>query len=389
MLAADDTIPTAHIEVTRMSVRQLKAELAARDVEISHCRDRSELLTLLRKARTAGPWDSGSFAQRRDHGYCWVELVDGRQAYCHFGDASTGILDIDTLEPVSAQERDGANETGSVRERPGSEVPSPTRFEGGFEAARAEAFRSSKLLVVSVVSGRGKPVKEEAMQYMALAAEEVRTVLRENAVFWRGRPSDLRDTQLRQLAPVDMLPSLAIAVTLAADAMTEPHAAQSMKGMGRPAAPDVPGGTGGVGTAPAVLPRPETRPPPMDDAQRRMAEDFLAAAPSGALTDPVRLVLKLPSGERVERSFEGSETLARVRHWATCCPWLPEAEGRRLQMLFCKLGRELGEAHVIPSTFQLAIAFPRCRFVAAELERSLRELGLAPSAALLLIEEEA
>ncbi|CAK9063625.1 Hypothetical protein (Fragment) [Durusdinium trenchii] len=306
-------------------------------------------------ARTAGPWDSGSFAQRRDHGYCWVELVDGRQAYCHFGDGATGILDIDTLEPVSAQE-----------------VPSPTRFEGGFEAARAEAFRSSKLLVVSVVSGRGKPVKEEAMQYMALAAEEVRTVLRENAVFWRGRPSDLRDTQLRQLAPVDMLPSLAIAVTLAADAMTEPHAAQSMKG--RPAAPDVPGGTGGVGTAPAVLPRPETRPPPMDDAQRRMAEDFLAAAPSGALTDPVRLVLKLPSGERVERSFEGSETLARVRHWATCCPWLPEAEGRRLQ---------------IPSTFQLAIAFPRCRFVAAELERSLRELGLAPSAALLLIEEEA
>lgn len=268
------------------------------------------------------------------------------------------------------------------------------------------------------------------MQYMALAAEEVRTVLRENAVFWRGRPSDLRDTQLRQLAPVDMLPSLAIAVTLAADAMTVilavPGAvsrAQTLESIlegleamevhrqvmqarrndedaqlrqqqdqeyadalardqerarldapGRPAAPDVPGGTGGVGAAPAVLPRPETRPPPMDDAQRRMAEDFLAAAPSGALTDPVRLVLKLPSGERVERSFEGSETLARVRHWATCCPWLPEAEGRRLQ---------------IPSTFQLAIAFPRCRFVAAELERSLRELGLAPSAALLLIEEEA
>ena len=27
-----------HLQVTRMSVRQLKAELAARDVEISHCR---------------------------------------------------------------------------------------------------------------------------------------------------------------------------------------------------------------------------------------------------------------------------------------------------------------------------------------------------------------
>lgn len=31
-------IPTAGLEVDRMSVRQLKAELAARDVEIAHCR---------------------------------------------------------------------------------------------------------------------------------------------------------------------------------------------------------------------------------------------------------------------------------------------------------------------------------------------------------------
>ena len=50
--------------------------------------DRSELLVLLRKARTAGPWDSGSFAMRRqDKVFSWVELVDGRQAYSHFGDA--------------------------------------------------------------------------------------------------------------------------------------------------------------------------------------------------------------------------------------------------------------------------------------------------------------
>ena len=48
---------------------------------------------------------------------------------------------------------------------------------------------------------------------------------------------------------------------------------------------------------------PSTRPsldhPTEDDAQRRMAEDFLAAAPSGALTDPVRLVL--PLGRRSDR----------------------------------------------------------------------------------------
>ena len=175
-------------------------------------------------------------------GYCWVEIVDGRQAYCHFGDGVTGILATDELEPVTSHE-----------------LPGPERHRGSFEAARAEAFRASKLLVVAVVSGRGKPVKEEALQYMTLASDEVRTVLKENAVFWRGKPAaprwkplealeasrrecrnqhghlnhlnhirtllrnvreELRDAQLRQLSPVDTLPSLAIAVTLAADAMT-------------------------------------------------------------------------------------------------------------------------------------------------------------------------
>jgi len=201
---ADAAIPTAGIDVTRMSVRQLKAELAARDVDISHCRDRSELLVLLRKARTAGPWDGGSFAKRRrDNTHCWVELVDGFQAVCHYGEGTTGVMHVDELDPISAHE-----------------LPCPSRFAGGFEAARAEAFLKSKLLVVSIVSGRGKPVREEAMQYMALASDEVRVMLGENAVFWRGRPAELKDTQLRQLAPVDMLPSLAIAVPLAADAMT-------------------------------------------------------------------------------------------------------------------------------------------------------------------------
>jgi len=84
-------------------------------------------------------------------------------------------------------------------------------------------------------------------------------------------------------------------------------------------------------------------------------------------------VLKLPTGERVERTFESQDALARVRRWAQSCPLLPEAEGRQLQ---------------IPASFELATAFPRRKFVASELNCTLRELGLAPSAALLLIEEE-
>lgn len=404
----ESLIPTANIEVTRMSVRQLKAELAARDVEISHCRDRSELLALLRKARAAGPWDSGSFAMRRQQrSFCWVEMVEGRQAYSHFGEGATAIQNVEDLEPVTA-----------------AEMPCPARFEGSFEAARAQAFLKSKLLVVAVVSGRGKPQKDEALQYLALASDEVRSVLSENAIFWRGRPAELKDTQLRQLAPMDTLPSLAIAVTLAADAMTvilavpgavtrtqtlesilegleamEVHRqlmqarrndedvqlrqaqdqeyadalardqAAAARAQQAPQAPQ------------AALPvpptaRPETRPPHVDERHVAAAEQFLSEAPNGqdgdGRDDAVRLVLKLPSGERVERTFNAQEPLSRVQQWARCCPWLPEAEGRQL---------------VIPAAFQLAMAFPRRRFTAADCERSLRDLGLAPSAALLLIDE--
>lgn len=394
-----------------MSVRQLKAELAARDVEISHCRDRSELLTLLRKARTAGPWDSGSFAMRRvERSFCWVEMVDGRQAYSHFGEGATGIQNVEDLEPVTA-----------------GEMPCPARFEGSFEAARAQAFLKSKLLVVAVVSGRGKPQKDEALQYLALASDEVRSVLSENAIFWRGRPAELKDTQLRQLAPMDTLPSLAIAVTLAADAMTvilavpgavtrtqtlesilegleamEVHRqlmqarrqdedamlrqAQDQEyadGLARDqAAARAQQAQQAQPVAPlpavavsAAAPVGQMRPPQVDERLLAAAEQFLSAAPvvpDGESRDAVRLVLKLPSGERVERTFNAQEPLSRVQQWARCCPWLPEAEGRQL---------------VIPAAFQLAMAFPRRRFTAADCERSLRDLGLAPSAALLLIDE--
>lgn len=371
----EDDIPTAGIDVTRMSVRQLKAELAARDVDISHCRDRSELLVLLRKARTAGPWDSGSFARRKtDNTYFWVELVDGMTAVCHYGEGTTGIVNVNELEPISAHE-----------------LPCPDRFPGSFEAARAEAFLKSKLLVVAIVSGRGKPVREEAMQYMALASQEVLVMLGENAVFWRGKPTELKDTQLRQLAPVDMLPSLAIAVPLAADAMTvilaipgaisrsqtldsilegleamEVHrqvmlARQNDEDVQLRQAQDQEYAEGlardqaaAANAAAAAAPQQEAVRPaavqqssepvrqvadPADEARRALAEEFLREGPSPTKADPVRLVLKLPTGERVERTFESQDPLARVRRWAQSCPLLPEAEGRQLH---------------IPASFELA-----------------------------------
>eukprot|EP00930_Biecheleria_cincta_P087225 TRINITY_DN76477_c0_g1_i1.p1 TRINITY_DN76477_c0_g1~~TRINITY_DN76477_c0_g1_i1.p1 ORF type:complete len:464 (-),score=112.69 TRINITY_DN76477_c0_g1_i1:120-1511(-) len=455
--APDLGIATADIDVNRMSVRQLKAELAARDVDISHCRDRSELLVLLRKARTAGPWDNGSFARRTtDNAYCWVELIDDQQAICHQGDGTTVIIDVGELEPISA-----------------AEFPCPRRFEGPFQAARAEAHQKGKLLIVAIVSGRGKPPRDEAMQYMGLASDEVRIMISENAIFWRGRPGDLKDTQLRQLAPVEMLPSLAVAVPLASDAMTviiavpgmitrdqildcvlegleamEAHrqvilarqgsedvqirqaqdveyaealaadqaadAARVARAVGPAAAADavvadaaamgagpaapaptpadfarvVPPSGAGLGAVPApaapasssAAAPPAVRPPAAvssaaEEARRALAEEFLQEdLRSPAKTDPVRLVLKLPTGEQVKRTFAAQDALSRVYQWAISCPCLPEAEGRQLQ---------------IPESFELATAFPRRCFTASDYNSTLRELGLVPSAALLLVESDA
>ncbi|CAE7404675.1 unnamed protein product [Symbiodinium sp. CCMP2456] len=315
-------------------------------------------------------------------------------AVCHYGEGTTGIVNVNELEPISAHE-----------------LPCPDRFPGSFEAARAEAFLKSKLLVVAIVSGRadasagfglfrprarGKPVREEAMQYMALASQEVRVMLGENAVFWRGKPTELKDTQFRQLAPVDMLPSLAISVPLAADAMTvilaipgaisRPLRMFTVEGTfnrqleqaeirSQPLAETLDSILEGLeamevhrqvmlarqndedvqlrqaqdqeyaeglardqaaaanAAAAAAVPQQEAvRPAPVqqgsepvrqvadpaDEARRALAEEFLREGPSPTKADPVRLVLKLPTGERVERTFESQDPLARVRRWATC-----------------------------------------------------------------------
>ena len=85
---------------------------------------------------------------------------------------------------------------------------------------------------------------------------------------------------------------------------------------------------------------------------------------------PARLVLRLPGGERVERTFGAEEQFLRVRTWAGCCPLLPEANKRDIQ---------------IPTQFELTMAFPRHVFSSADDDKTLDELGLVPSAALLLI----
>jgi len=107
---------------------------------------------------------------------------------------------------------------------------------------------------------------------------------------------------------------------------------------------------------------------------RLLADEFLASLPPPEITKLARLVLRLPTGERVERTFGAAEPLERVFAWVECCQFLPEAKDR-----------ELG----IPSSFVLATSFPQRRMCLEDRSRSLAELGLAPSAALLLLNESA
>merc|ERR1712093_237233 len=90
----------------------------------------------------------------------------------------------------------------------------------------------------------------------------------------------------------------------------------------------------------------ELHPQPREEAQqealrRQYADEFLSApAPVGKVA---RLLLRLPTGERLERTFSADAPLSRVYAWATCCALLPEARGQALS---------------VPAQFELATSFP-------------------------------
>eukprot|EP00435_Cladocopium_sp_Y103_P037500 s2711_g9.t3 len=182
---------------------------------------------------------------------------------------------------------------------------------------------------------------------MSTVLQLVQDAFSAEAIFWRGRPAELKDTQLRQLAPMDAGPPsqgepvfrviLAVpgAVTRTqtlesilegleamevhrqlmqarrndedeyADALARDQAAAARALAAQQAAPP----PAPMSPQPTVQ-RLETR-PPADERHLAAAEQFLSEAPSFANAegrdDAVRLVLKLPSGERVERTFNAQD----------------------------------------------------------------------------------
>lgn len=369
----------------------------------------------------------GGFAMRKVDGRrCWVEFVDGDDALCHWADGSDAMINVQDLEP---------SDIGSFG------LPA---FKGSFEEARAEAFHLGCLLVTFL--GSGNESKKECLQVLALAAEETAILIQENAIFWQGHIKSLRIPHQQQLAPqgapvISMVLPLATdamrvlsssedtsveslvqdfvaaldkleehrqaattrllsseaflrqeqdeeyAAALAADRANGADAARALESAAAQhevqevaAAAFVQGAPDkeGMSETAAVEQGKEDLEAEHQLTKRRrlLAEEFqLEPDADHPACGRVRLMLRLPKGERVERSFTAEDTLSKVRRWSECCALLPEAKGQDL---------------AIPARFELYTAFPKRKLGGEEDDqKSLKELGLAPSAALLLISSDA
>lgn len=79
-----------------------------------------------------------------------------------------------------------------------------------------------------------------------------------------------------------------------------------------------------------------------------------------------RISLRLPAGQRVERKFRSTATLADVYTWADCVAYLPENQGKTLD---------------IPHRFKLKTSFPSRDLT--EMDKTIEELQLAGTNILL------
>jgi len=398
--------------VSVKSVRQLKMDLASRGVDFATCREKCELQHLLRQALSREPdeWIAvEGFATHKPTGQlCWVEKCTSRgQCWCHWDDGSSSGGSSSDLAPLQQ-----------------ASLPKPSVSEGSFEMARAEAFVAGRLLVAVVLSTQSS--KAESLLRLVLASEELRSLLQENSMVWIGQKGDLREPHMQQLAPGGT-PSLAMVLPLAKDAMrvlsvtpssdkdsiisafvdaleefsahreaaearlvseerllriqqeeefaeslAADQAAEKRRRCDTACSTRMEESSGDSSSmdGSASLHEAEAEGMELQRERQALAEEFLEApAPTGPVT---RLMLRLPTGERAQRTFAVETPLSRIYAWVQCCALLPEAKGRALQ---------------IPAKFSLSTSFPPRPLRGDLKEKTLAELELVPSAALLVVDE--
>jgi len=417
-------VPPQTDPVATKSIRQLKDELTILGVDFSHCFEKCELQHLLRQElgqdRKRVCRQSRGFATHHPSGrYCWIETSGGSECTCFWDDGSSNNIPVSELAPVSQDT-----------------VPGPSAFEGTFEEARSKAFDERKLLVTAVLED-ARASETQALLKLALASEEVAPLIAENAVFWMGSIRTLRMPHGQQLAPRGS-PAIAMVLPLARDAMRvlsvltdyskdfvvgafveslealDEHfaacearcvsereqlryqqdeefaaslAADQEAAMRHQSEADLMQRSATDLDAPQLASEQQSGSRTMDEVAARLQETGASRADVDKLKQlaqefemepaPVgqtaRLSLRLPSGERVERIFNADTNLSRIYDWVLCCSFLPEAGNRAL---------------IIPAQFELSTAFPRKQLGMDAREKSLVDLGMTPSTALLLVKVE-
>lgn len=412
--AAECTKASMDLEpLEAMSIKQLKVGLEARGVDFSHCNEKQELIQLLRGAltkernhlqnqrRTQDLARAGFAIHSASGARCWIEgIINETELLCHWDDGTLSKQACTSLDPVL----DDA-------------VPRPITFEGSFEEARAVAFHSGKILVAHV--RYAQPCKANRLFELALYSDEVRSLLDGNAVFWSGCGNELKTSHAYMLTPGGS-PSLAMVLPLATDAMRvlssmpladkdafvnnflnaleslhEHQAAAEARLISESAllrqeqdeeflaalavdqAADIEKQKNSDQADAVVVETQNEACEAMEEQQQsnalrhRLADRFKALPSPVGLTS--RIMIRLPTGERVERTFSADTPLSCVYDWATCCNLLPEGCGRTFSL---------------PRCFEFRLSFPQRRLGRDQGEMTLADLGLVPNAALLVVDAE-
>lgn len=397
-----------------MTIQQLKAGLRARGVDFSNCHEKQELVELLTSAlheersrfqhqQHAQALASAGFAIHSANGAgCWIEgVTNNTELICHWDDGTMSKLGCASLDPVI---KDG--------------MPRPLTFDGTFEDAREEAFHTGKILIAHIRSTQR--CKSDCLFELVLSSQEVRSLFDGNAIFWSGCVRSLKATHADMLT-LDGSASLAMILPLAKDAMRvlsvvplankdafvnyfldslealREHLAtvearlvsenallrqeqdeeflaalavdQAVETEKQKSLVPVDAGAPDWTESEDLVVEEQQK---FDALRRQLAEKFETLPTPVGLTS--RIMIRLPAGERVERAFSADTPLSCVYDWAKCCDLLPEGCGRSLS---------------IPSNFEFRSSFPQRRFTRDQGEVTLADLGLVPSAALLIIDNDA
>lgn len=105
----------------------------------------------------------------------------------------------------------------------------------------------------------------------------------------------------------------------------------------------------------------------LENNRRQRAAAILPEDPAAAS----RISLRLPAGQRVQRKFASTTTLADIYAWAECLPFLPENEGKGLQ---------------VPDRFMLKTSFPSKDL--SEMSATIEDLQLSGTNILLTALED-